>query len=160
MLGKIPVWIIRHIYFACAYNVSVNLGFSYLILSFFLSDILFGIPWKNSGIARYFIRNQQRTISFAITIAMKTYDQRWFCLFVIKTLGALPLPGKTGTVSITERANKYMELCWRGIDNGQHYLETVFREIVTWWGFFYISIKIILGEGILKPWIFLSGDKF
>lgn len=43
----------------------------------YLRDILFGIPWKNSGIARYFIRNQQRTISFAITIAMKTYDQRF-----------------------------------------------------------------------------------
>ena len=66
----------NHIYLAGAYNVSVNLCFSYFIVSFFLSDILFGIPWKNSGIARYFIRNQQRTISFAITIAMKTYDQR------------------------------------------------------------------------------------
>ncbi|XP_062599956.1 sterol regulatory element-binding protein cleavage-activating protein-like [Saccostrea cucullata] len=41
----------------------------------YLRDILFGIPWKNSGISRYFIRNQQRTISFAISVALKNYNK-------------------------------------------------------------------------------------
>ncbi|XP_048754317.2 sterol regulatory element-binding protein cleavage-activating protein-like [Ostrea edulis] len=43
----------------------------------YLRDVLFGVPWKSSGISRYFIRNQQRTISFAVSIALKTYDQRF-----------------------------------------------------------------------------------
>ena len=39
-------------------------------------DILFGLPWQKTGISRYFIRNKQRTISFAVTIVLKKYDQR------------------------------------------------------------------------------------
>lgn len=38
-------------------------------------DILFGLPWKQTGISRYIIRNRQRTISFAITIVLKAYDE-------------------------------------------------------------------------------------
>ncbi|KAJ8314345.1 hypothetical protein KUTeg_008906 [Tegillarca granosa] len=40
----------------------------------YVRDILFGVPWKDSGISRYFIRNQQRTITFGVTIVMKKYD--------------------------------------------------------------------------------------
>ncbi|XP_053374079.1 sterol regulatory element-binding protein cleavage-activating protein-like [Mercenaria mercenaria] len=40
-----------------------------------IRDVLFGLPWKQTGISRYFIRNRQRTISFAITLALKSYDE-------------------------------------------------------------------------------------
>ena len=40
------------------------------------SDLLFGVPWKSTGITRYFIRNSQRVISFAVTVVLKKYDQK------------------------------------------------------------------------------------
>ncbi|XP_060568692.1 sterol regulatory element-binding protein cleavage-activating protein-like [Ruditapes philippinarum] len=40
-----------------------------------IRDVLFGLPWKQTGISRYFIRNRQRTISFAITLVLKKYDE-------------------------------------------------------------------------------------
>lgn len=40
-----------------------------------IRDVLFGLPWQQTGISRYFIRNRQRTISFAITIVLKEYDE-------------------------------------------------------------------------------------
>ncbi|KAK3101013.1 hypothetical protein FSP39_000257 [Pinctada imbricata] len=43
----------------------------------YVRDVLFGIPWKKSGISRYFIQNKQRTISYALTMVMKNYDQRF-----------------------------------------------------------------------------------
>ncbi|XP_069110525.1 sterol regulatory element-binding protein cleavage-activating protein-like [Argopecten irradians] len=43
----------------------------------YLRDILLGVPYKNTGVSRYFIRNQQRTISFAVTIVLKKNDQKF-----------------------------------------------------------------------------------
>ncbi|KAL4222496.1 hypothetical protein ACF0H5_018535 [Mactra antiquata] len=40
-----------------------------------IRDVLFGLPWKQTGLSRYFIRNRQRTISFAITLVLKSYDE-------------------------------------------------------------------------------------
>ncbi|GFN75373.1 sterol regulatory element-binding protein cleavage-activating protein [Plakobranchus ocellatus] len=40
-------------------------------------DLFFGIPWSETGISRYYIRNRQRVISFAVTIVMKKYDARF-----------------------------------------------------------------------------------
>ncbi|XP_025093802.1 sterol regulatory element-binding protein cleavage-activating protein-like isoform X2 [Pomacea canaliculata] len=40
-----------------------------------IKDLLFGLPWKDTGISRYFIRNRQRVISYAITIILKKYDK-------------------------------------------------------------------------------------
>ncbi|KAL5006353.1 hypothetical protein ScPMuIL_015159 [Solemya velum] len=42
-----------------------------------IKDILFGLPWKNTGVTRYFIRNRQRTISFALTVILKSYNQNF-----------------------------------------------------------------------------------
>ena len=42
----------------------------------YISDVLFGIPWSKTGISRYFIRNKQRTISFAVTLLFKSFDER------------------------------------------------------------------------------------
>ncbi|BFZ00983.1 hypothetical protein BsWGS_04023 [Bradybaena similaris] len=36
-------------------------------------DLLFGIPWKETGLTRYYIRNRQRVITCAVTIVMKKY---------------------------------------------------------------------------------------
>ncbi|KAK3733745.1 hypothetical protein RRG08_026859 [Elysia crispata] len=40
-------------------------------------DLFFGVPWSESGVSRYYIRNRQRVISFAVTIIMKNYDARF-----------------------------------------------------------------------------------
>ena len=46
-----------------------------LLLLFHLPvDILFGIPMKESGIRRFFIRNRQRVISFAVTLVLDKYN--------------------------------------------------------------------------------------
>ncbi|XP_012945124.1 sterol regulatory element-binding protein cleavage-activating protein [Aplysia californica] len=37
-------------------------------------DLLFGVPWKFSGITRYYFRNRQRVITYAVTIILKKYD--------------------------------------------------------------------------------------
>ncbi|XP_071102680.1 sterol regulatory element-binding protein cleavage-activating protein-like [Haliotis cracherodii] len=39
-----------------------------------LKDVLFGVPWKETGVSRYFIRNRQRVITFAISIIMRNYS--------------------------------------------------------------------------------------
>ncbi|XP_076472128.1 sterol regulatory element-binding protein cleavage-activating protein-like [Babylonia areolata] len=42
-----------------------------------IKDLLFGIPWKSTGITRYFIRNKQRVISYAVTVVFKKYDSKF-----------------------------------------------------------------------------------
>ncbi|XP_074658756.1 sterol regulatory element-binding protein cleavage-activating protein-like [Tubulanus polymorphus] len=42
-----------------------------------LKDVVFGVPWKNTGVPRYFLRNRQRIINFAVTLVLKTYDPRF-----------------------------------------------------------------------------------
>ena len=37
-------------------------------------DVLFGVPMKDSGIKRFFIRNRQRVISFAVTLVFDKYN--------------------------------------------------------------------------------------
>ncbi|CAG5116411.1 unnamed protein product, partial [Candidula unifasciata] len=40
-------------------------------------DLLFGIPWKETGVSRYYIRNRQRVITCAVTVIMKQYEPRF-----------------------------------------------------------------------------------
>ncbi|XP_052826909.1 sterol regulatory element-binding protein cleavage-activating protein [Octopus bimaculoides] len=42
-----------------------------------IQDILFGVPWKETGVKRFYIRNRQRIISFAVTIIFKSYNQKF-----------------------------------------------------------------------------------
>ncbi|XP_075922338.1 sterol regulatory element-binding protein cleavage-activating protein isoform X2 [Petromyzon marinus] len=42
-----------------------------------LKDLLFGVPPKYSGVSRYYIRNRQRLVSFAVTIVLHSYDNRF-----------------------------------------------------------------------------------
>ncbi|XP_060066336.1 sterol regulatory element-binding protein cleavage-activating protein-like [Ylistrum balloti] len=56
----------------------------------YLRDILLGVPYKNSGVSRYFIRNQQRTISFAVTIVLKKNDQKFIDALKNKLVLAFP----------------------------------------------------------------------
>ncbi|XP_041365861.1 sterol regulatory element-binding protein cleavage-activating protein-like isoform X2 [Gigantopelta aegis] len=42
-----------------------------------VKDVLFGLPWKQTGVSRYFIRNRQRTISYAITIIIRQYNPKF-----------------------------------------------------------------------------------
>ncbi|KAK0057373.1 sterol regulatory element-binding protein cleavage-activating protein-like isoform X1 [Biomphalaria pfeifferi] len=37
-------------------------------------DLLFGLPWSQTGITRYYVRNRQRIISYAVTIVLRKYD--------------------------------------------------------------------------------------
>ncbi|XP_006824493.1 sterol regulatory element-binding protein cleavage-activating protein-like, partial [Saccoglossus kowalevskii] len=39
-----------------------------------LKDLLFGIPWKFSGISRFYMRNRQRVISYAVTLVLQSYN--------------------------------------------------------------------------------------
>lgn len=43
------------------------------------TEVLFGVPWKDSGITRLYFRNRQRIITYAFTIAYKKYNPR-YCL--------------------------------------------------------------------------------
>ncbi|XP_052801573.1 sterol regulatory element-binding protein cleavage-activating protein-like [Mya arenaria] len=40
-------------------------------------DLLFGVPWPSTGVSRYFIRNRQRTITYALTIVYKTFNESY-----------------------------------------------------------------------------------
>lgn len=42
--------------------------------SYYLREILFGVPWKETGIKKFCVRNRQRVITFAITIVLKKWD--------------------------------------------------------------------------------------
>ncbi|XP_070211949.1 sterol regulatory element-binding protein cleavage-activating protein-like isoform X2 [Littorina saxatilis] len=42
-----------------------------------IKDLLFGVAWKDVGITRYFIRNRQRVITFAVTVVLKKYDEKF-----------------------------------------------------------------------------------
>ncbi|KAL3831431.1 hypothetical protein ACJMK2_023182 [Sinanodonta woodiana] len=59
-----------------------------------VKDFLFGVPWKETGISRYFIRNKQRTITFAITYVLKAYDQSFFNALKKKLENLYPETGK------------------------------------------------------------------
>ncbi|XP_070565484.1 LOW QUALITY PROTEIN: sterol regulatory element-binding protein cleavage-activating protein-like [Ptychodera flava] len=39
-----------------------------------LKDLLFGIPWKYSGISRFYMRNRQRVISYSVTVVLQSYN--------------------------------------------------------------------------------------
>ena len=42
-----------------------------------LRDILFGVPWMETGIKRLYVRTRARTITFAITIVFSEYNQEF-----------------------------------------------------------------------------------
>ncbi|KAH6940214.1 hypothetical protein HPB50_026336 [Hyalomma asiaticum] len=42
--------------------------------SYYLREILFGVPWKETGIKKFCVRNRQRVITFAITIILKKWE--------------------------------------------------------------------------------------
>ncbi|EEC13205.1 sterol response element binding protein cleavage-activating protein, putative, partial [Ixodes scapularis] len=42
--------------------------------SYYLREILFGVPWKETGIKKLCVRNRQRVITFAVTMVLKKWD--------------------------------------------------------------------------------------
>ncbi|KAH9496900.1 hypothetical protein Btru_010103 [Bulinus truncatus] len=40
-------------------------------------ELLFGLPWTRTGITRYYVRNRQRIISYAVTVILRKYDARF-----------------------------------------------------------------------------------
>ncbi|KAH7962533.1 hypothetical protein HPB52_016757 [Rhipicephalus sanguineus] len=42
--------------------------------SYYLREILFGVPWKETGIKKFCVRNRQRVITFAITIVLNKWE--------------------------------------------------------------------------------------
>lgn len=42
--------------------------------SYYLREILFGVPWKETGIKKLCVRNRQRVITFAVTMILKKWD--------------------------------------------------------------------------------------
>ncbi|XP_054168861.1 sterol regulatory element-binding protein cleavage-activating protein-like [Oppia nitens] len=42
-----------------------------------LRDILFGIPWMETGIKRLYVRTRQRTITYAITLVLSKHSQQY-----------------------------------------------------------------------------------
>lgn len=42
-----------------------------------LRDLLFGVPWMETGIKRLFVRTRARTITYAITIVFSEYNQQF-----------------------------------------------------------------------------------
>ncbi|KAK7488750.1 hypothetical protein BaRGS_00020047 [Batillaria attramentaria] len=55
-----------------------------------LKDLLFGLPWADTGVTRYFIRNKQRVISFAVTIVLQKYDKMFIDALRQKLESAFP----------------------------------------------------------------------
>lgn len=43
-----------------------------------LREILFGVPWMETGIRPFYVRTRQRTLTFAITIAFSGYNKMFF----------------------------------------------------------------------------------
>uniref|UniRef100_T1K2T8 Sterol regulatory element-binding protein cleavage-activating protein n=1 Tax=Tetranychus urticae TaxID=32264 RepID=T1K2T8_TETUR len=43
-----------------------------------LREILFGVPWMETGIRPFYVRTRQRTLTFAITIAFSGYNKIFF----------------------------------------------------------------------------------
>lgn len=66
-------------------------------------DILFGLPWTNTGISRYFIRNKQRTISYAVTLVLKKYDHKFLDALKKKLIDWYP--ETVNNVNLTEPVN-------------------------------------------------------
>ena len=42
-----------------------------------LREILFGIPWMETGIKRLYVRTRQRTITYAITLVLSKHNQQY-----------------------------------------------------------------------------------
>ncbi|XP_064456623.1 sterol regulatory element-binding protein cleavage-activating protein-like isoform X2 [Ornithodoros turicata] len=42
--------------------------------SYYLREILFGVPWKETGVKKFCVRNRQRVITYAVTMILKEWD--------------------------------------------------------------------------------------
>lgn len=42
-----------------------------------LREILFGVPWMETGIRPFYVRNRQRTITYAITLVLSRYNKKF-----------------------------------------------------------------------------------
>lgn len=39
-----------------------------------LREVLFGVPWSESGVSKYYVRTRQRTIYYAVTLVLRNYS--------------------------------------------------------------------------------------
>ena len=55
-----------------------------------LVDILFGVVWKETGVKKFYLRNRQRVMSFAVTIVFKKYDPRYVTVSLMRRSSLSP----------------------------------------------------------------------
>ncbi|XP_052246747.1 sterol regulatory element-binding protein cleavage-activating protein-like [Dreissena polymorpha] len=111
-----------------------------------LRDILFGLPWKQTGVSRYFIRNRQRTISYAITLVLKSYEER-FVSGLLRHLESL-YPETAGNANNSE-VDHIVHLHYKNVNIYFEYTHLIVLYLVVLL-YIYFSVKKI--EMVKSKW--------
>ncbi|KAF6021782.1 SCAP [Bugula neritina] len=74
-----------------------------------MRDLLFGVPWRESGMSKFFVRNRERTVQYSITIIYKTYNPEYIKQLTDTLLSLYPLSLVNSNVSQTITHVSYRE---------------------------------------------------
>lgn len=76
--------------------------------SYYLREILFGVPWKVTGIKKFCVRNRQRVITFAVTMVLKEWDPNIIYSLEDRLLQAYPSHTQADNSSTRRRDQREM----------------------------------------------------
>lgn len=106
-------------------------------------DILLGLPLKDTGIARFYLRNRQRVISYAVTIVMKDYNPRFLAGLEEKLMELYP-----NTVNTTAN-RKVIHFYFKDINYFVEYTPLLVTYIVL---FMYLYFSVSKIEMVKSKW--------
>ncbi|ELU06614.1 hypothetical protein CAPTEDRAFT_96666 [Capitella teleta] len=113
-----------------------------------VKDILFGVPWKDTGLKRYYIRNRQRVISFAVTIVFKEYDPKFIDGLKAKLERAFPL-SLLSNASASDVTGQMYHVHYKAINYIAEYLPLLVTYALL---FMYILFSVSKIEMVKSKW--------
>ncbi|ESO96220.1 hypothetical protein LOTGIDRAFT_239368 [Lottia gigantea] len=111
-----------------------------------LKDLLFGVPWGNTGISRYFSRTKERPIMFAITIITKKYDPSFTQTLRMKLESLFPETSEN--VNNTEKQH-IVHFHYKDID---YVAEYTYLFVAYFAGFLYLYFSAKKIEMVKSKW--------
>ncbi|XP_064647832.1 sterol regulatory element-binding protein cleavage-activating protein-like [Lineus longissimus] len=117
-----------------------------LDISPLLKDILFGVPWKETGVSRFFFRNRQRIVSFAVTIVYKTYNEGFVRALREKLEGVYPAHKANSNSS---QAGNMVHIYYKDVNYFVEYTPLLVTYVVL---FLYILFSVRKIEMVKSKW--------
>ena len=97
-----------------------------------LADLMFGLRQRDTGLTKYPVRNRQRVVTYAVTVAFKKFDPQFVQSLKSHLYKLYPLYHElNGTVNTQERVHLYFS-------SKQSYAEWIPFAITIFMLFFYV----------------------